>query len=150
LILVDTSVWIATFRLHRPLDLARLLDLDEVVTWLPVIQEVRQGFRDEAAFRRAQDAMFALPIVESPLGEEVFSNAVDFYRRARRRGLTVWTDSCSVQKVQLPSRRAIAADRATALAPPFAEAGSSCCEALITRLRSAPRISKASKTNASD
>ena len=35
------------------------------------------------------EAMFSLPIVESPLGEEVFSEAVDLYRNARRTGLTV-------------------------------------------------------------
>ncbi len=33
--------------------------------------------------------MLALPIVESPLGDEVFLEAVDLYRRARRAGLTI-------------------------------------------------------------
>jgi predicted nucleic acid-binding protein len=88
-ILVDTSVWIETFRARRPLDLESLLDFDDIVTCLPVVQEVLQGFRDEAAFRRAREAMFSLPIVESPLAEDVFSQAVDLYRGARRGGLTV-------------------------------------------------------------
>jgi hypothetical protein len=88
-ILVDTSVWIEVFRARRPLDLERVLDFDEVVTCLPVIQEVLQGFRDERAYRRAREAMFSLPIVESPLGEDVFSDAVDLYRNARRTGRTV-------------------------------------------------------------
>jgi predicted nucleic acid-binding protein len=88
-ILVDTSVWIEVFRARRPLDLERVLDFDEVVTCLPVIQEVLQGFRDEQAYRRAREAMFSLPIVESPLGEDVFSDAVDLYRNARRTGRTV-------------------------------------------------------------
>jgi hypothetical protein len=88
-ILVDTSVWIEVFRARRPLDLERVLDFDEVVTCLPVIQEVLQGFRDERAYRRAREAMFSLPIVESPLGEDVFSDAVDLYRNARRIGRTV-------------------------------------------------------------
>ena len=89
MILVDTSVWIEVFRARRPLDLERVLDFDEVVTCLPVIQEVLQGFRDERAYRRAREAMFSLPIVESPLGEDVFSDAVDLYRNARRTGRTV-------------------------------------------------------------
>lgn len=89
MILVDTSVWIAIFRTQRPLDLDEVLDFDEIVTCLPVVQEVLQGFRDEGAFRRAREAMFSLPIVESPLEDDVISHAVDLYRGARRGGLTV-------------------------------------------------------------
>lgn len=87
--LVDTSVWIEVFRARRPLDLTAVVDFDEVVTCLPIIQEVLQGFRDEGAYRRARDAMFALPLVESPLEASAFSEAVDLYRRARRNGLTI-------------------------------------------------------------
>lgn len=39
-ILVDPSVWIATFRIQSPLDLKDVLDIDEIVTCLPVAQEV--------------------------------------------------------------------------------------------------------------
>ena len=87
--LVDTSVWIEVFRRSRPLDLEALVPLDEVVTCLPVVQEVLQGFREERAYRLAYDAMFALPIVEAPIGADVFVDAVDLYRSARRQGLTV-------------------------------------------------------------
>lgn len=89
MILVDASVWIEVFRARRPLDLESIVDFDEVVTCLPVIQEVLQGFRDEAAYRRARDAMLALPIVESPLDEAISMQAVDLYRSARRTGVTV-------------------------------------------------------------
>jgi len=88
-ILVDTSVWIEVFRARRPLDLEVVVAFDDVATCLPVIQEVLQGFRDEVAYRRARDAMLSFPIVESPLREDVFSQAVDLYRSARRGGLTV-------------------------------------------------------------
>jgi predicted nucleic acid-binding protein len=87
--LVDTSVWIEVFRARRPLDLEEAVDFDDIATCLPVIQEVLQGFRDERAYRRARDAMIALPIVESPLAESLFSEAVDLYRAARRAGSTV-------------------------------------------------------------
>ena len=87
--LVDTSAWIAHFRARTPIDLERWVPFEDVVTCLPVVQEVLQGFKDEAAYRRAADAMFALPIVESPLGEDVFREAVGLYRAARRKGLTV-------------------------------------------------------------
>lgn len=89
MILVDTSVWIEVFRSRHPLDLEAVVDFDDIATCLPVIQEVLQGFRDEAAFRRTREAMLSLPIVESPLAEDVFSRAVDLYRGVRRGGLTV-------------------------------------------------------------
>ncbi len=89
MLLVDTSAWIEVFRKPARADVARFLDLDEVVTCLPVIQEVLQGFTDEAAFRTAHEAMRSLPVVESPLGAGVFEEAVALYRTARRAGLTV-------------------------------------------------------------
>lgn len=89
MILVDTSVWVAVFRARRPLDLATTVDLDDVVTCLPIVQEILQGFREENAYRRARDAMLSFPIVESPLGSEVFLEAAGLHRAARRGGRTV-------------------------------------------------------------
>ena len=89
MVLVDTSVWIEAFRARAPLHLESLVDFDEVVTCLPVIQEVLQGFRDEQAFRVARDSMFSLPVVESPLSREVVEEAIGLFRTARRQGLTV-------------------------------------------------------------
>ena len=89
MVLVDTSAWIEVFRKPPRLVLEDVVDFDEVVTCLPVVQEVLQGFTGDVAFRAARDAMLALPIVESPLGEQVCLDAVDLYRRARRAGLTV-------------------------------------------------------------
>ena len=89
MVLVDTSVWVETFRAKQPLDLAAHVDLDEIVTCLPVIQEVLQGFRDERAFRAAREAMLALPAVESTLSVGVVEEAVGLYRTARRQGVTV-------------------------------------------------------------
>jgi predicted nucleic acid-binding protein len=88
-LLVDTSAWIEVFRKPPRLDLADLGGLDEVVTCLPVVQEVLQGFRDEHAFRVARVAMLALPCVESPLRQERFLEAADLYRAARRTGFSV-------------------------------------------------------------
>jgi len=88
-ILVDTSVWVDVFRRFRPLDLDAVIDIGEVVTCLPVIQEVLQGFRDERAFRTARESMLALPCIESPVRESVVLEAVGLYRSARRSGLTI-------------------------------------------------------------
>jgi hypothetical protein len=89
LTLVDTSVWVMTFGKNDPLDIESIVDFDDIVTCLPVIQEVTQGFRDERAFRHARDAMLSLPMVESPMDESVFLQAGGLYRSARRAGLTV-------------------------------------------------------------
>jgi len=87
--LVDTSVWIAVFRRERPLKLEEVVEFEEVVTCLPVIQEVLQGFREERAWRSAREAMLALPIVESPMEASLFLDAAALFRSARRRGMTV-------------------------------------------------------------
>lgn len=89
MILVDTSVWTLVFRRRPRLKLEDLVELDEVVTCLPVLQEVLQGFDDERAFNIAREAMLALPLVESPLSSEVFLEAVSLYRSARRLGVSV-------------------------------------------------------------
>ena len=87
--LVDTSAWVEVFRGGSRLTLdALVVDRDQVVTCLPVIQEVLQGFDDERAFAIAQNALAALPCLESPLTGVVFDRAVDIYRRARRAGVT--------------------------------------------------------------
>jgi predicted nucleic acid-binding protein len=89
-LLVDTSAWIELFRRPpNPIVLDIVGDLDRVATCLPVIQEVLQGFGDEALFRAARTAMYALPCIESPLSASVIDEAVDLYRRARRAGITV-------------------------------------------------------------
>jgi predicted nucleic acid-binding protein len=88
-VLVDTSVWIEVFRARPRLTLEAIVDFDEIVTCLPIIQEVLQGFREQRAFSTAREAMHALPVVESPLRTTVFDEAVDLYRSARRAGVTV-------------------------------------------------------------
>lgn len=89
MILVDTSIWIEVFRKRAPLDLEALVNFDEVVTCLVVVQEVLQGIREDRAFRLARSAMNNLPHLESPLTARVFDDAVDLYRAARKRGITV-------------------------------------------------------------
>lgn len=89
MVLVDTSVWIESFRKPSRISLEKLVDFDDIVTCLPVIQEVLQGFDDERAFALARDAMHALPVVESPMSRPVYDRAVELYRMARRAGLTV-------------------------------------------------------------
>jgi predicted nucleic acid-binding protein len=87
--LFDTSAWGEILRRPARLRLESVAQIDEVATCLPVVQEVLQGFRDEAAFRTAREAMLSFPMVESPLRQEVYDTAIDLYRTARRSGFTI-------------------------------------------------------------
>jgi len=89
-LLIDTSAWIEVFRRGSRITIDDLADdRDKIVTCLPVLQEVLQGFDDQRAFEIASSAMHALPCVDSPLSQAVVDSAVDIYRRARRAGVTV-------------------------------------------------------------
>jgi predicted nucleic acid-binding protein len=88
-VLVDTSAWIEVFRKPPRLRLEDVVDFDEVVTCLPIMQEVLQGFSGDLAYRTAREAMLALPMVESPVTERVYLEAADLYRRGRRAGVTI-------------------------------------------------------------
>ena len=87
--LVDTSVWIETFRRRAPLALETVVDFDEIVTCGPIVQEVIQGFDDERAFRVAREAMLSLPMLDDPMSVHVYEQAADLYRLARRAGRTI-------------------------------------------------------------
>ena len=89
MILLDTSLWVEIFRRPSTLEISDVGDLEDLVTCLPIVQEVLQGFTDEWAYRVARKAMLALPIVESPVREEVYLEAAQLYRLARRAGFTV-------------------------------------------------------------
>jgi predicted nucleic acid-binding protein len=89
-LLVDTSAWIEIFARPPRLSIDDFTeDRDRIVTCLPVIQEVLQGFDDERAFRIAKTAMYALQCFDSPLTPGMIDEAVELYRRARRAGVTV-------------------------------------------------------------
>ena len=87
--LVDTSVWIEVFKKNTTIVIEEVVPLDEMVTCLPVVQEVLQGFREEMAYRRAREAMLAFPCVELPLSLSLFEEAIDLYRTARRAGVSI-------------------------------------------------------------
>ena len=89
MVLVDTSVWIETFRAGAKWRLEDVVDLDEVAICPPIVQEILQGLRDERAFSSARVALLSLPMVESPMPAAVFVQAAELFRAARRAGLTV-------------------------------------------------------------
>ncbi|MFN0206955.1 MAG: PIN domain-containing protein, partial [Planctomycetota bacterium] len=87
--LVDTSVWINTFRRDDPFDLEEVVPYDSIVTCPPIVQEILQGFRDERAWRTARESLYSLAIVESPMSIAVFEEAANLFRAAKRAGFTI-------------------------------------------------------------
>jgi predicted nucleic acid-binding protein len=88
-ILVDSSVWIAALSVRPPFRIEDLIDLNEIVTCLPIVQEVLQGIDDDHAFEDVRDAMYELRAIEDPLTGELFHEAILLYRAARKEGVTV-------------------------------------------------------------
>jgi hypothetical protein len=89
MILVDTSAWIEVLRGRKRAEFHTATANDEVVTCLPVIQEVLQGFDDENAYALAASAFREVRILEYPVTRDVFADAVRLFREARKRGVTV-------------------------------------------------------------
>lgn len=87
--LVDTSAWIELLRRPQRLSLDDLRGSSDIVTCLPVIQEVLQGIGDERAFVNIRESMLSWPRVDDPLALAVVDRAIEIYRQARRLGLTV-------------------------------------------------------------
>src|SRR5207244_3663520 len=69
--------------------LEEMFPIEDVVTCLPVVQEVLQGFRDERDYSAARQALLGMPIVKSPMSIAVFEEAARLFRTARRSGLTI-------------------------------------------------------------
>jgi len=76
-VLVDTSVWIEFFRQPSKFDLQAVVDLEEIVTCPPVLQEVLQGFDNQRSFLVAREAMLAFPVVEERLPLQAYLEAAD-------------------------------------------------------------------------
>lgn len=87
--LVDTSVWIKHFSRNDPFDLRAVCGPDDRVLCPPVYQEILQGLRDDSLVREFRSILGAAEMVENPMGLEVWAEASELYRSARRRGLTV-------------------------------------------------------------
>jgi predicted nucleic acid-binding protein len=88
-ILVDSSVWIALFSLRPPFRIEQLVDVNEIVTCLPIVQEVLQGVDDDYRFEDMRDVLYNLRAIEDPLTGELFHEAILLYRAARKHGVTV-------------------------------------------------------------
>lgn len=87
MILVDTSIWIELIKgklaVKNPDQLIRFR------TAGPIIQEVLQGLRQGRQSEAFQDSFLAVPRVCDPLTWDLYVQAAEIYREARRRGYTI-------------------------------------------------------------
>jgi len=85
-VLVDSSVWILTPRKPSWRD---LVGEDEIVTCLPVIEEVLRGAPSEQKYQAHLAQFEAVTILDSPLPYETFLDAVQIFRVGRVLGITI-------------------------------------------------------------
>ena len=91
MIMVDTSVWIDYFNgvENESTDtLHRLLGSNLIITGDIIVTEVLQGFRNERDYLQAMASLLALGCIPM-LGRENAVDTADFYRRLRKKGVTV-------------------------------------------------------------
>jgi predicted nucleic acid-binding protein len=88
-IVVDSSVWITAFSKRPPFRIEELVGRDEVVTCLPIVQEVLQGIDDDYIFEEMRDILYDLRAIDDPMTGELFHEAILLFREARKKGVTV-------------------------------------------------------------
>ena len=101
MILPDTSWWVDLLRDAAHLDEARAR-FHELVTCGPVLQEVLQGWREEAATQDLRLALLNIPAIADPMPLEIFLQAAEIYREGRRRGYTIRsTTDCLIAAIAI-------------------------------------------------
>jgi len=91
MVLVDTSVWVDYFNglgTPRTDRLDQLLGSGRLLTGDLILAELLQGFAKDAGYRTARRLLLELPCAEL-VGRDNALRAADYYRRLRKRGVTV-------------------------------------------------------------
>ena len=91
MVLVDTSVWVDYFNglgTPRTDRLDELLGSGRLLTGDLILAELLRGFAKDADYRTARRLLLELPCAEL-VGRDNALRAADYYRRLRKRGVTV-------------------------------------------------------------
>ncbi|MCP5161205.1 MAG: PIN domain nuclease [Hahellaceae bacterium] len=91
MIIVDSSVWIDYFNGNETFEsdiLDNLLGTQEVATGDLIMLEVLRGFRSDKDYKTAKDHLTTL-VQYNMLNSELAIKATDFYRKLRKKGITV-------------------------------------------------------------
>lgn len=114
MVLVDSTVWIDLLRGQATAAVARLravIEAEEAAAAPVIVQEVLQGARDEAAFRKLAAHFMALPMLgtDSPLA--LAHAAARLYARARWQGVTPRSPhDCLIVAIAVAERVPLLAD----------------------------------------
>lgn len=105
MILVDSSVWIdflsSPVSVHQPY-VSELLRLPHAVGIPgPVVQEVLQGIRDEAAFQRVKTSLERFPVVHADT--PVYVAAAAIYRALAAKGATIPPGDVTIAAITIAS-----------------------------------------------
>jgi predicted nucleic acid-binding protein len=106
MILVDTSIWIDFIRQK---DNARTRTLRhelegaaEIVTCPPILQEVLQGARNDADFKRLNKLFASVPMIDTSNGSRCAVAAAGLFARCRWRGLTLRSAfGCTIAQIAI-------------------------------------------------
>ena len=105
-VLVDTSVWASLFRRSGPPDPpgvrklgALLRGREELVLTGLILQEVLQGFREEATFRTVAAHLESFPLLDSD--RRAFVAAAALHRRCAASGVSASTADCQIAAVAI-------------------------------------------------
>lgn len=107
--IVDSGVWIDHFAGRENGTVERLRKAlargDEVFVLPVIVQEVLQGTRDPAQFRRYARLFAPLPSARISGARRIAVRAADLYARLRWRGTTVPPTDCLIAACALASRK---------------------------------------------
>jgi predicted nucleic acid-binding protein len=111
-VLVDTSVWSAALRQHASesepeavVRLRSLVDRGDVVLSGLVLQEVLQGFKQDAQFKRARLVLAAFPLLQ--LDRTHYVAAAALRRTCAARGVAASTVDCQIAASAIGHRCAL-------------------------------------------
>jgi len=77
----------------------------QVVTCLPVIEEIFQGLRPVPESRLFEERFLALPRLSDPLPLRLFLEAAEIYRQGRRKGFTIRSSiDCLIAAIAINNR----------------------------------------------
>jgi len=115
-VLVDSTVWIDLLRGRSTAAVARLravIEAEEAAVAPVIVQEVLQGARDEAAFRRLAAHFMVLPMLGTGQPLALALAAARLYARARWQGITPRSPhDCLIAAIAVAERVALLHDDA--------------------------------------
>lgn len=104
MVLVDTSIWIEFFKKSSKLIIPPEM-IPSIAVCPPIIQEVLQGIRDDAAWTRVYRSLSSFKIAGEILSVDYYLEASSIYRSARRRGITIRSSvDCLIAAIALKEK----------------------------------------------